>query len=101
MPTSATIGSLIERALVAYDGLATLGESSDEEWGYVNDLTDAWRTRLDVVASERGDEPVTRELEEAVDRAIDEIGRIDDPHRAIDWLSTYPQVVLVALRETP
>lgn len=101
MPTSATIGSLIERALVAYDGLATLGESIDEEWGYVNDLTDAWRTRLDVVASERGDEPVTRELEEAVDRAIDEIGRIDDPHRAIDWLSTYPQVILAALGEAP
>ena len=35
--------------------------------------------------------------EAAIDRAIDEIGRIEDPHRAIDWLSTFPQVVLVAL----
>ena len=34
----------------------------------------------------------------AVDRAIDEIGRIDDPHRAIDWLSTFPQVVLARAR---
>ena len=34
-------------------------------------------------------------------RAIDEIGRISDPHRAIDWLSTFPQVVLLALGEPP
>ena len=26
---------------------------------------------------------------------------ITDPHRAIDWLSTYPQVVLIALGERP
>ena len=37
----------------------------------------------------------------AIDRAIDEIGRIADPHRAIDWLSTFPQVVLLALGERP
>jgi hypothetical protein len=32
---------------------------------------------------------------------IAEIGRITDPHRAIDWLSTYPLVVLTALGEDP
>jgi hypothetical protein len=37
----------------------------------------------------------------AIDLAIDQIARIDDPHRAIDWLSTFPQVVLVALGERP
>ena len=37
----------------------------------------------------------------AIDGAIDEIGRIADPHKAIDWLSTFPQVVLLALGETP
>ena len=37
----------------------------------------------------------------AVDRAIDEIDRITDPHRAIDWLSTFPQVVLLAIGELP
>ena len=37
----------------------------------------------------------------AIDRAIDEIGRISDPHRAIDWLSTFPQVVLIGLGEEP
>ncbi len=45
--------------------------------------------------------PATPEMSVAVDRAIDEIGRIVDPHRAIDWLSTFPQVVLVAVGEVP
>jgi hypothetical protein len=37
----------------------------------------------------------------AIDRAVVEIGLIRDPHRAIDWLSTFPQVVLLALAEDP
>jgi hypothetical protein len=36
-----------------------------------------------------------------VERAVDEIGRISDPYRAVDWLSTFPQVVLTALGERP
>ncbi|MGD0248082.1 MAG: hypothetical protein ABSB75_03425, partial [Candidatus Limnocylindrales bacterium] len=32
------------------------------------------------------------------DEAIAEIGLIADPHRAIDWLSTFPHVVGLALR---
>ena len=34
-------------------------------------------------------------------RAIDEVALISDPHRAIDWLSTFSQVVLVAIGERP
>jgi hypothetical protein len=34
-----------------------------------------------------------------VDAAIEEIGRITDPHRAIDWLSTFPDLVALALDE--
>jgi hypothetical protein len=37
----------------------------------------------------------------AVARAVGEARLISDPHRAIDWLSTLPQVVLVALGERP
>ena len=37
----------------------------------------------------------------AIDRLVDEVGRITDPHRAIDWLSTFPQVALLALGEQP
>ena len=36
---------------------------------------------------------------DAIDEAIVEIGSIADPHRAIDWLSTFPQVVLLAIGE--
>ncbi len=98
---SETISAAIDRALEAYGGLAELGETIDDEWSYVNDLGDAWRARLEAVAADRGDEPLAQEISAAVDRAIEEIGRIVDAHRAIDWLSTYPQVVLIALGERP
>ncbi len=94
-----TVGDLIERALAAYADLQLLGEEIEDEWTYVTDLEAAWRVRLDAVAEARGAEPVTPALDAAVDRAIEEIGLVRDPHRAIDWLSTFPQVVLVALGE--
>ena len=96
-----TIHDLIERALDAYAVLEELGEQIEDEWSYVADLTDAWRTRLDAVAAHRGSADAPDEAGAAVDLAIDEIGRIEDPHRAIDWLSTFPQVVLVAIGERP
>lgn len=96
-----TIQAAVDRALQAYGVLAELGETIDDEWSYVNDLGDAWRARLDAVAAARGDEPLPDEVDAAIDRAIEEIGRIEDAHRAIDWLSTFPQVVLIALGEAP
>ena len=96
-----TIHDLIERALDAYTVLEELGEQIEDEWSYVADLTDAWRTRLDAVAAHRGTAEAPDEAGAAVDLAIDEIGRIEDPHRAIDGLSTFPQVVLVAIGERP
>ena len=97
----ATLDEALARALTAYDELASLGEDVEDEWTYVTDLATAWRDRLEAVADARGAEPATPATEGAIDRAIEEIARIDDPHRAIDWLSTFPQVVLVALGETP
>jgi hypothetical protein len=96
-----TISEAIERALAAYVVLEELGEQIEDEWSYVADLTDAWRTRLDEVAAHRGDGEIPDEASAAVDVAIDEIARIEDPHRAIDWLSTFPQVVLLSLGERP
>ena len=98
---SETTRSAIDRALAAYDGLIELGETVDDEWSYVNDLGEAWQARLDAVAVARGAEPVGDEVTIAIDRAIEEIGLIADAHRAIDWMSTFPQVVLVALGEAP
>jgi hypothetical protein len=96
-----TVRDAIDRARAAYASLGALGETIDEEWSYVTDLGDAWGARFDDVASARGEDAIGPEASRAIDRAIDEIGRIADPHRAIDWLSTFPQVVLVALGERP
>ena len=96
-----TVRDLIDRALEAYARLEEVGEEIEDEWSYVADLSDAWRTRLDAVAAHHGSAEATDESAVAVDLAIDEIGRIEDPHRAIDWLSTFPQVVLLAIGERP
>ncbi len=96
-----TIRNAIERALDAYLVLAELGEGIEDEWSYVNDLTEAWQTRFDEVVARHGDDEASDESSAAIDRAIDEIRRIEDPHRAIDWLSTFPQVVLVAIGARP
>jgi hypothetical protein len=99
MSEAVTIGQVLEDALAAYEELAELAESVEEEWTYVTDVTAAWRDRLEVVVAERGGTPARALEQAAVERAIDEVGRIRDPHRAIDWLSTFPQVVLTALEE--
>lgn len=96
-----TLRTTVDRALEAHAALADLGEDVEDEWSYVNDLAEAWRDELLAVADRRGNEEVPAEVETAVDRAIAEIGLIADPHRAIDWLSTFPQVVLLALGERP
>lgn len=98
---SETIQAVIDRALEAYAGLTDLAEAIDDEWSYVNDLSAAWRSRLEAVAADRGDELVADDVSSAIDRVIEEVGLIVDAHRAIDWLSTCPQVVLIALRELP
>jgi hypothetical protein len=97
----ATVDAVLERALEAYAVLGELGEEIEDEWTYVNDLSDAWRERIDAVATVAQGQRIDPAAAAAIDGAIAEIGRIDDPHRAIDWLSTYPQVVLLALGERP
>ena len=94
-----TVDDLVERALEAYAALELLAEDIEDEWTYVTDLEAAWRARLGEVASIRGSDQVAPQTAAAIDRAIEEIGLVRDPHRAIDWLSTFPQVVLVALGE--
>lgn len=94
-----TLGDQARAALAAYERLASLAEEIEDEWTYVTDVLAAWRDRIEDLIDERGSEPVTSLEEAAIGHAIDEIGLISDPHRAIDWLSTFPQVVLVALGE--
>jgi hypothetical protein len=99
--TGGTVDAAIDRSLQAYDALAELGEAIEDEWSYVQDLTGAWRSRLEEVADARAGEALDDASSAAIDAAIDEIGRIGDPHRAIDWLSTFPQVMLLAVGERP
>jgi len=94
-----TIRDLMHRTAESYAALGLIGEEVEDEWSYVVELGEAWGTRFEEVVSARGDEPASNAASVAVDRAIDEIGRISDPHRAIDWLSTFPQVVLLAVGE--
>jgi hypothetical protein len=101
VPDPSTIDDVIARALDAYAELTELGEDVEDEWTYVTDLSASWRARLEEVAAIRGPSPIEPDVDAAVDRAIDEVGRISDPHRAIDWLSTFPQVVLLALGSEP
>ncbi len=96
-----TVGALIDRARSAYDALAALGEDVEDEWSYVTDLAAAWNERLDTVVAARGDEPAASGVPAAVESLVAEAAAIDDPQRAIDWLSTFPQVLLVALGERP
>ena len=96
-----TVRAALARALDAFDDLQSLGEEVDDEWTYVNDLGEAWRSRLEAIAEARGDELIADGRAAAVDRVIDEASLITDPHRAIDWMSTFPQVVLLAVGEPP
>ena len=103
MPPSSelTVEAVLARASEAYASLAEIGEDIDDELSYIQDLTEAWRTRFHEVGAARGSELVEDDVVAAIDAAIHETSGIDDPHRAIDWLSTFPQVALVALGERP
>jgi len=94
-----TVRDLVARTIAAHEGLAAVAGPLDEEWQYVADLGAAWGARLRRVADERGAEPADPAVEAAVERVVVEAGLVTDPHRAIDWLSTLPQVVLLALAE--
>ena len=96
---SATVTQLVDRALAGFEQLAVTAEPVEDEWQYVTDLGTVWKARLRAVADARGEEPAPAGAEDAVAALVDEAGRISDPHRAIDWLSTLPQIALAALGE--
>jgi hypothetical protein len=94
-PTSPQPPDVIERAAAAYRALADLAETIEDEWQYVTDLVDAYLPGIRALA----EKDVELELESvvAIDEAIAEIASITDPHKAIDWLSTFPHVVALAV----
>jgi hypothetical protein len=97
--SATTISEAIERVSAAYAALEELGETVEVEWSYVTDLGAVWQARFDAITGVRGSDAIDEAAAVAVDTSIEEIALITDPHRAIDWLSTFPQVVLLALGE--
>jgi hypothetical protein len=93
----ATRSDAIEASLAALDVLAALGETVEDEWSYVTALADAGRARLRSAAGADPSSALAAERGAAVVVACAEVAAISDPHRAIDWLSTFPAVVELAL----
>jgi hypothetical protein len=96
-----TRGAALASALAALDRLAALGEDVEDEWTYVTALAEAGRTRLRTAAGPDQGAPLAPARAAAVAAAANEAARITDPHRAIDWLSTFPAVVELALLDAP
>ena len=94
-----TFQALLDRAVDTLESLGALGEDVEDEWTYVTDLVAAQRLRLEAIADRRGDELADAAAERAVEQAAEEVGLITDPHRAIDWLSTFPELVALAVGE--
>ena len=54
MSPDPNLRDLVERAVAAHRALADLGEEVEDEWSYVNDLDEAWATRLAEVGASPG-----------------------------------------------
>lgn len=96
---AATVADCIARALEGFAALSTTAESVEDEWQYVTDLATVWRGRFAQVVAARGLEPAPPGAADAMDALVAEAALVTDPHRAIDWLSTLPQVALAAIGE--
>jgi hypothetical protein len=95
----ASVADLVARALAAFDVLTVTAEPVSDELQYVADLTTVWGARLRAVGAARGAEEAPSGAEAALEALEAEAAKVKDPHRAIDWLSTLPQIALAALGE--
>jgi hypothetical protein len=94
-PESGQPFEVIERAAAAYLALADLAETVEDEWQYVTDLVDAYLPAIRALGD--GDAELNMGAVVAIDEAIAEIAAIADPHKAIDWLSTFPHIAALAV----
>ena len=99
--TGSPLHDVLTGAIDAYERLGLLGEEIEDEWSYVTDLVAAWTERLEALDAARGQDVAGPAAAAAIRRAIEEVGLVTDRHRAIDWLSTFPQVVLLAAGDRP
>ncbi len=96
-----TRAEALSTALAALDALAELGETIEDEWSYVTALAEAGRARIRSATGPASSAALEPDRGVAVAAACAEVARITDPHRAIDWLSTFPAVVELALAIEP
>ena len=96
-----TVDALLLRAAESLGALADTATPVEDEWQYVTDLVTVWGGALRAVADARLGQAPPPGAEAAIDRLAAEAASIDDPHRAIDWLSTAPAVALLAVGEGP
>jgi hypothetical protein len=92
----ATRTEAIALALAVVEDLAALGESIENEWTYVTDLAAAGRAAIRALAGD-GAAAFRPAFGAALAAAADEARSVADPHRAIDWLSTFPAIACLAL----
>jgi len=88
---------VVARAADAYEALSELAETVEDEWQYVTDLVDAYLPSIQALDGTDPGRAIPPDTVAAVDEAIAEAALITDPHKAIDWLSTFPHVVALAL----
>src|SRR5260221_5782851 len=88
-----TISAVMSRALDAYRRLGDLGEEVADEWQYVNDLVAVHSADLQSLVDAGPERRIGAAAAAAVDAAIEEIGLISDPHRAIDWVSSVSPIL--------
>jgi hypothetical protein len=95
-----TVDALLLRAVESLGVLADTAAPVEDEWQYVRDLVTVWGGALRAVADARAGQAAPG-AEAAIERLAVEVASIEDPHRAIDWLSTLPVVALLAVGEGP
>ena len=94
---------VVETSIAALRRLADVAEAVEDEAQYVADLVAVYEARLRGWLADPGSAEVhvAPRTARAISLAIEEVGLVRDPHRAIDWLSTFPQVVGLALGRRP
>lgn len=95
-PGPVQAADLLATAMAGLGLLAALGETVEDEWTYVTNLAEMGRARLRAAMPDPA-RLASPEIADAIEALAAEAARISDPHRAIDWLSTFPACVDLAM----
>lgn len=90
-------GPALDEMVSAFEALVALAEEIEDEWLFVNDLSTEYGGRLEELRSAFGGAELPADTVGALEELAAEVRLIKDPHKAIDWLSTYPAVAALAL----